>query len=107
MTILRNVALGVAAMAGISILIPAAFADPGDKSRHPICSSFAKHAERWENAAKFNGCKIKGDKLEVQHYQWCMNTSDAEFRVRSPTAGGYKASLEKSCSQQLRRPIRL
>lgn len=78
-----------------------------DQSRHPICSSFAKHAERWDNAAKAQGCRISNDKNERQYYDWCQSTTDAEFRQRSPVAGGHKAGREKECSAQLRRPVRL
>ena len=79
----------------------------GNASRQPVCSSFAQHAERWDNTAKGQGCRIKNDKTERQYFDWCMNTSDAEFRNRSSTAAGHKAGREKECSAQLRRPVRL
>ena len=78
-----------------------------DASRHSICSSFAKHAERWDNAAKGQGCRLRNDKNERGYYDWCQGTSDADFRQRSPVAAGHKAGREKECSAQLRRPVRL
>jgi hypothetical protein len=78
-----------------------------DQSRHPICSSFAKNAERWDNAAKAQGCRLSNDKTERGYYDWCQGTTDAEFRQRSPVAAGHKAGREKECSAQLRRPVRL
>jgi hypothetical protein len=107
MAIQRNIALGMIALAGSVLLSEAATAGPGDRSRQPICSSFAKNAERWDNIAKGQGCRLKNDKDERGYFNWCMNTSDADFRVRSPVAAGHKAGREKECSQQMRRPIRL
>ena len=78
-----------------------------DNSRHNVCSSYAKNAERWENAAARQGCRFPDGKNEAEHYNWCLGTSDDEFRRRSPTAAGHKANLEKLCSQQMRRPVRL
>jgi hypothetical protein len=86
---------------------PPVQAAAGNASRHPVCSSFARHAERWDNAAKGQGCRIKNDKSERDYYSWCMSNSDAEFRQRSAVAGGHKAGREKECSAQLRRPVRL
>lgn len=36
-----------------------------------------------------------------------MNTSDAEFRARSPQALGFKGVVSKLCGQQLRRPFKM
>ncbi len=104
---MRNATVGAMAVAMISLAMPAAIAGPGDRSRQPICSSFAKNAERWDNIAKGQGCRIRNDKTERGYFDWCMNTSDADFRVRSPVAAGHKAGREKECSQQMRRPVRL
>lgn len=84
-----------------------------DGSRRPICSSFAAHAVKWRNGAAAKGCDVYRlneplvAKSEGELVDWCMNTSDAEFRTRSPQALGFKGVVEKQCGQQLRRPFRL
>lgn len=85
----------------------------GDGSRKPICSSFAAHAVKWRNAAAAKGCDLYRlseplvPKSEGELLDWCMNTSDAEFRRRSPQALGFKGTVEKQCGQQLRRPFKI
>jgi hypothetical protein len=85
----------------------------GDQSRKPICSSFARYGVDWRNRAFAKGCNVGvlPDPMlswsEGELLDWCMRTSDAEFRGRSPKALGYKAQIEKQCSQQLRRPFKL
>ncbi len=85
-----------------------------DQSRHPVCASFGKAAATWERNAMAQGCRLPPLKMsvkfngnEVSGYNWCMRTSDAEFRRRSPQALGHKDVLERNCSAQLRRPVRL
>lgn len=84
-------------------------AAPRDLSRHPVCASFARNATAWSNKARAQGCRLSGayGYSEGQYHEWCMGTSDASFRVRSPQALGHKANLEKACGKQLKRPIRL
>ena len=71
-------------------------------SRHPVCSSFARYAVGWNNKARGIGCRLAKPFVgrEGEYYNWCMGTSDAEFRVRSPQALGHKANLEKFCTKQ-------
>lgn len=75
---------------------------PRDMSRHPVCSSFARAAVGWNNRAKAIGCRPAKPFVgsEGEYYNWCMGTSDAEFRSRSPQALGHKAALEKFCTKQ-------
>lgn len=109
--------LKVVACAGyvaLQISLQTNVANAQDMSRHPVCASFGKAAATWERNAMAQGCRLPPLKMsvkfngnEVSGYNWCMRTSDAEFRRRSPVAGGHKAVLERNCSKQLRRPIRL
>lgn len=77
-------------------------APPRDMSRHPVCASFARYAVGWNNKAKSIGCRLAKPFVgkEGEYYNWCMGTSDADFRVRSPQALGHKANLEKFCTKQ-------
>lgn len=80
-----------------------ASAAPGDMSRHSVCASFARYAVQHENNAKAGGCqqlpsKFLGD--EGKYYQWCMNTSDADFRGRSAQALGVEKQLKEFCAKQ-------
>ncbi len=84
----------------------------GDPSRRPVCSSFGNAAANWERRAKSQGCNIRALGWTIwgspdRAINWCMRTSDGEFRGRSPQALGHKGELERRCSVQLRRPIRL
>ena len=85
----------------------------GDPSRRPVCSSFGRAAATWERRAMAQGCNIRGanhtlfNGNEGVAVNWCMGTSDGDFRGRSPQALGHKGALERHCSAQLRRPIRL
>ena len=56
----------------------------------------------WNNKARGIGCRLAKPFVgrEGEYYNWCMGTSDAEFRVRSPQALGHKANLEKFCTKQ-------
>lgn len=81
-------------------------AAPLDMSRHPICSSYSKAAAKYDREAASRGCKItrirgNANKNEVRYYQYCMRTSDAEFRIRSPVAGGHRQILMRECTRQL------
>lgn len=82
-----------------------------DQSRKPVCSSYARHTALWKQKAAAVGCRlgaVKGaEKSEAGQFDWCMHTSDAVFRVRSPQALGFKAGLESQCSKQLKRPVKL
>lgn len=79
-----------------------------DPSRHPVCQGFAQWADHWDRQAMRFGCRFKrAQNNETGYYRWCQGTTDASFRERSPTAAGHKAILEKVCSTQLRRPVRL
>ena len=84
-----------------------------DPSRHPVCSSYSTYVGQWQAKAKAVGCRIetlpeRSMSFPIkQHYDWCMTNSDAEFRQRSPQALGFKAWIEKLCSAQLRRPVKL
>lgn len=78
-----------------------------DMSRHPVRASYARHAAAYDREAFSRGCKIKlirgnlnGN--EGAYYKFCMKTSDAEFRTRSPVAGGHKQILMRECTRQLR-----
>jgi hypothetical protein len=80
----------------------------GDQSRHSICASFGRYANYWDVRAKGFGCKFRRSQPnEASYYRWCMRTSDASFRSRSPTAQGHKDILNKFCARQLRRPFLL
>ena len=84
-----------------------------DQSRRPVCSSFARYGVQWRNKAVAKGCDAASlpDRMlsfsEQQLMDWCMRTTDAEFRTRSPQALGYKAQLERQCAAQKRRPFKL
>ena len=85
--------------------IPDAMAQ--DMSRHPICASYARHAANYDREAFSRGCKVKTIRgnlngNEGAYYTFCMRTSDAEFRGRSPVAGGHKVILMRECTRQLR-----
>ncbi|MFS8038067.1 hypothetical protein ACI7BZ_14100 [Xanthobacter sp. AM11] len=90
---------------------PPANAPKQDASRTPICKSFAKYLVTWRNKAIATGCTLgavkEGSWSEGEAYTFCMGTSDAEFRTRSPQALGAKGVFEKACTQELRRPIKL
>lgn len=78
-----------------------------DMSRHSICASYAKAAAAYDREAASRGCKVKKIRgnlggNEVRYYNFCMRTSDAEFRVRSPVAAGHKQILMRECTRQLR-----
>lgn len=85
----------------------------GDQSRRPVCSSFGRAAANWERRAMSQGCNIRGanhtlfNGNQASATNWCMGTSDESFRGRSPQALGHKGALERHCSVQLRRPVRL
>lgn len=85
----------------------------GDASRRPVCSSFGRAAATWERRAMAQGCNIRGANHTLFNgndgaaFNWCMRTSDGDFRQRSPQALGHKAILERHCSAQLRKPVRL
>jgi len=86
-------------------------------SREPVCSSYGQFGERWRNRATAQGCNVAAIPVPRgwasyawganQLFSYCMNTEDAAFRGRSAQALGHKAQLEKACSQQLRRPVKL
>lgn len=90
---------------------PPANAPKPDASRTPVCKSFASYYVTWRNKAVALGCNVglikDGSWSEGEAYNFCMKTSDAEFRTRSPQALGAKGLFEKTCTQQLRRPIKL
>ncbi|MFG1344653.1 hypothetical protein V5F59_07160 [Xanthobacter autotrophicus DSM 431] len=92
---------------------PPANAPKQDASRAPVCKSYAQALVTWRNKAIAKGCNVGVNMFEGAAYSepeafnWCMATSDASFRQRSPQALGYKAGLEKACSAQLKRPIKL
>ena len=95
-------ALGLALVCGLAS--PAAALD---MSRHPVCSSYAKAAARYDREAFSRGCRVKAIRgnlngNETAYYSFCMRTSDAEFRVRSPVAGGHRQILMRECTRQLR-----
>jgi hypothetical protein len=81
--------------------------------RQPVCSSFGNAAVNWERRASSQGCNIRGAAgiaifgSAGRAINWCMRTSEADFQGRSPQAAGHKDALERHCSAQLRRPIRL
>lgn len=86
----------------------------GDQSRVKICRGFADGTTKWRNLAIQRGCKVINlphsehfVKSAGEQFDWCMNTSDAEFRTRSDKALGFKALIEKECTAQLRRPFKL
>jgi hypothetical protein len=84
----------------------------GDPSRRPICTSFGNAAANWERRAASQGCNLHALRWQIwgnadRAITWCMGTSDADFRGRSPQALGHKGELERQCSAQLRRPIGL
>lgn len=91
-------------LASIAVVAAApAWAGPGDPSRRPVCASFARAALKWNNMARSMGCKLpasEATQTEASKYKWCMNTNDADFRVRSPQAMGHRAGLEKHCQRQ-------
>jgi hypothetical protein len=63
-------------------------------------------------SAQAQGCNLQAVPWTIfggadRAITWCMGTSDAEFRGRSPQAAGHKANLERLCGAQLRRTIRL
>lgn len=82
-----------------------------DQSRKPVCASFARHAAMWQKKAIALRCDLKPIgrhiRTEAGHLDWCMRTSDAVFRQRSPQALGFKSGVEKHCSAQLKRPVKL
>ncbi|MGL4637080.1 MAG: hypothetical protein ACRCWF_13940 [Beijerinckiaceae bacterium] len=95
---------------------PVAAARPapaGDASRRRVCTSFGLAAATYERNAMAQGCRIQGanhtqfNGNQGAAFNWCMGTSDASFRGRSPQAAGHKAALERHCGTQLRRPVRL
>ena len=81
--------------------------------RQPVCSSFGNAAANWERRASSQGCDIRGAAgialfgSASRATTWCMRTSESDFQGRSPQAAGHKDALERHCSAQLRRPIRL
>ena len=94
-------ALGFVLLCGMAL--PAAALD---MSRHPICSSYAKAAATYDREAASRGCRVKAIRgnlggNEVKYYNFCMRTSDAQFRVRSPVAAGHKQILMRECTRQL------
>jgi hypothetical protein len=100
----------LALAAGLLFATAAAQAAPRDLSRHSVCASFARYAVQWDGKAKSMGCRLDGrnyGRPEGFRYEWCMGTSDASFRVRSPQALGYKDALQKACGRQLKRPFAL
>jgi hypothetical protein len=121
------VSLGLTAIAGLTILQsgPASAAPPKPQSaqmqstatREPVCSSYGQAGEKWRNRATAQGCKVAAIPVPKgwasytwganQLFSYCMGSSDAAFRGRSAQALGHKAQLEKACSQQLRRPVKL
>jgi hypothetical protein len=88
-------------------------AQGGDPSRRGVCSSFGQAAAVWEQRAQRQGCNLRIREMttfggnQARATNWCMRTSDASFRTRSPQALGHKDLLERHCSVQLRRPVRL
>lgn len=92
--------LSTAFLAGLGAT--SADAKPRDMSRHPVCASFARNAILWNNRARGIGCRLTGGftQNEGQYYNWCMGTSDASFRARSPRALGHKKVLEEACTKQ-------
>ncbi|ABD04766.1 hypothetical protein RPB_0054 [Rhodopseudomonas palustris HaA2] len=86
-------------------------------TREPVCSSYGQAGEKWRNRATAQGCNVAAIPVPRgwasyawganQLFSYCMGTSDAGFRGRSAQALGHKVQLEKACSQQLRRPVRL
>lgn len=90
---------------------PPANAPKQDASRTPVCKSFASYYVTWRNKAIAKGCNVglmkDGSWSEGEAYNFCMGTSDAEFRTRSPQALGAKGLFEKTCTAQLKRPIKL
>ena len=106
---IKIIILGLSAMALVAAWASEVTAAPRDMSRHPVCASFARNAVKWQNSARGWSCRLSGayTKNEGAHYNWCMGTSDAEFRGRSAGALGHKANLEKACSRQLRQKIQL
>jgi len=102
-----------AGLVTLSLTMPMNAAKAQDMSRHPICASFGKAAANWERRAMGQGCLLSFPRQttfngnEGAAYTWCMRTSDASFRGRSPQALGHKGNLERLCSAQLRRQVRL
>jgi len=86
-------------------------------TREPVCSNYGQAGEKWRNRATAQGCNVRAIPVPRgwasyawdanQLFSYCMKTDDAAFRGRSAQALGHKAQLEKACSQQLRRPVRL
>ncbi len=119
--------LGLIAFAGLTALqaCPASAAPPTPHSaqmqstatREPVCSSYGQAGEKWRDRALAQGCNVRAIPVPKgwasyawganQLFSYCMNTDDAAFRGRSAQALGHKAQLEKACSQQLRRPVKL
>ena len=62
--------------------------------------------EQWGEALGLR-VVVRQSNHEGELLDWCMNTSDAEFRRRSPQALGFKGVVEKQCGQQLRRPFKI
>lgn len=109
----RKVTPGRAAPQNVNRPVANRPAGGSDPSRHPVCSSFGNAAANWEQRAMAQGCRLplrgmtnfNGNSGSA--YNWCMRTSDRDFRGRSPQALGHKSLLERGCSAQLRRPVGL
>lgn len=114
--------LKVVAFAGsvvLQITLQTNVANAQDMSRHSVCASFGKAAATWERKAMAQRCRLPPQKMgkvydpkkifgnEATAYNWCMRTDDADFRRRSPVAIGHKGAMERYCTNQLRRTIRL
>ena len=102
-----------AALIALSAIAHSGAAQAQDTSRNPVCASYGKAAADWERKAMAQGCKLSFPNQitfngnDGAAYAWCMGTSDASFRGRSPQALGHKANLERLCGAQLRRPFAL